>query len=227
MRTRTGFTLIELLVVIAIIAILAAILFPVFARAREKARQATCLSNHKQTLLAFNMYMQDYDNVTMLYWTPGPLDQRYCFQKLQPYIKNLQMLICPSHDVSRFGTDVWFANNGYTMWAAGGGTGIGYNMALGAWPAEGGAPFAGTKWMTPISETQIDYPAQCIMISDCRFGGKSFHPDTGTAYITTNHNDGANAGFVDGHAKWFGKTHRSFVGGTNNEYWYPNDSRKP
>src|SRR5579863_528760 len=61
MRVRTGFTLIELLVVIAIIAILAAILFPVFAQAREKARQATCQSNEKQIALAFLMYNQDYD----------------------------------------------------------------------------------------------------------------------------------------------------------------------
>lgn len=58
---RTGFTLIELLVVIAIIAILAAILFPVFARAREKARQSSCLSNQKQIGLAILMYNQDYD----------------------------------------------------------------------------------------------------------------------------------------------------------------------
>ena len=60
---RRGFTLIELLVVIAIIAILAAILFPVFARAREKARQTSCLSNVKQTALAMMMYAQDYDEV--------------------------------------------------------------------------------------------------------------------------------------------------------------------
>jgi len=61
MRTRKGFTLIELLVVIAIIAILAAILFPVFARAREKARSSSCLSNTKQIVLAILMYAQDYD----------------------------------------------------------------------------------------------------------------------------------------------------------------------
>lgn len=61
MRKRSGFTLIELLVVIAIIAILAAILFPVFAKAREKARQASCQSNLKQLGLAFAMYVSDYD----------------------------------------------------------------------------------------------------------------------------------------------------------------------
>lgn len=60
---RRGFTLIELLVVIAIIAILAAILFPVFARAREKARQASCLSNVRQMTTAAMMYLQDYDEV--------------------------------------------------------------------------------------------------------------------------------------------------------------------
>ena len=61
MQNKRGFTLIELLVVIAIIAILAAILFPVFAQAREKARQASCQSNLKQIGIAFKMYVQDYD----------------------------------------------------------------------------------------------------------------------------------------------------------------------
>src|SRR5215468_1948080 len=74
-RGQRAFTLIELLVVIAIIAILAAILFPVFARAREKARQATCLSNLKQIGLAFQMYTQDWDEVYpsgLTLAVPGP-----------------------------------------------------------------------------------------------------------------------------------------------------------
>src|SRR5947207_3449102 len=62
-RRQGGFTLIELLVVISIIAILASILFPVFAQAREKARAAACISNARQIALAFSMYSQDYDEV--------------------------------------------------------------------------------------------------------------------------------------------------------------------
>src|SRR2546423_15055922 len=93
-RTRSkssGFTLIELLVVIAIIAILAAILFPVFAQARAKARSVSCLSNCKQLGLSYSMYVQDYDEISpngrgggWEWWT-----------ELQPYIKNINMLYCP------------------------------------------------------------------------------------------------------------------------------------
>lgn len=104
---RKGFTLIELLVVIAIIAILAAILFPVFAKAREKARQASCLNNVKQLALAFFTYAQDYDeqcakcyarggpgvagqSLIRWYWQPGNEGMLY------PYVKNSQVFQCPS-----------------------------------------------------------------------------------------------------------------------------------
>src|SRR5258708_1426946 len=124
MKRRSGFTLIELLVVIAIIAILAAILFPVFAQARESARMTSCLSNIKELALAWTMYAQDYDETYPLsrrndvispgVTTYGPTsacndDCKHCYDApdprakvgwktmTQPYIKNWQILQCPSN----------------------------------------------------------------------------------------------------------------------------------
>ncbi len=93
---RKGFTLIELLVVIAIIAILAAILFPVFAQAREKARQTACLSNSKQIGTGLALYMQDYDE-TLPIGRQVPLGARAMwFLMVDPYIKNDDVFVCPS-----------------------------------------------------------------------------------------------------------------------------------
>src|SRR5436190_23143291 len=83
---QSGFTLIELLVVIAIIAILAAILFPVFAQARDKARSTTCLSNFKQLGTAVTMYTQDYEGAYPLAWYNTPAYGFDCV--LQPHVKN-------------------------------------------------------------------------------------------------------------------------------------------
>lgn len=137
-KRRTGFTLIELLVVIAIIAILAAILFPVFAQARDKARQTTCTSNTKQIALAFMQYINDYDETFPLgfgiggngqwlwnynhavpyNWRPDipPSDFRYpsylvhWSHTIQPYIKNYGVYECPSCPPVRLNIPAAYAN---------------------------------------------------------------------------------------------------------------------
>src|SRR5579872_1917861 len=101
-RAKSAFTLIELLVVIAIIAILAAILFPVFAQAREKARAISCLSNCKQMGLATDMYKTDYDGTWPLWWNGSPTCVgnptcgRYWSGAILPYMKNHQIRKCPN-----------------------------------------------------------------------------------------------------------------------------------
>jgi prepilin-type N-terminal cleavage/methylation domain-containing protein len=101
MKRKRAFTLIELLVVIAIIAILAAILFPVFAKAREKARMSSCTSNLKQLALACLQYVQDYDEHYPGGWCGGggSTQQLMCMAAIQPYAKNIQIYHCPSDPI--------------------------------------------------------------------------------------------------------------------------------
>jgi prepilin-type N-terminal cleavage/methylation domain-containing protein/prepilin-type processing-associated H-X9-DG protein len=142
MKKRTGFTLIELLVVIAIIAILAAILFPVFAQAREKARQSACLSNFKQIGTGVMMYLQDWDEIypsNRLYMFPGGGECEGSGKILnwknatQPYVKNTDVFKCPSNPrnkepdetkgVDKFGFTVFpisYAYNGTILWDSAG-----------------------------------------------------------------------------------------------------------
>ena len=181
---RRGFTLIELLVVIAIIAILAAILFPVFAKAREKARQTSCLSNVKQLGLAMMQYVQDYDEcfpgryVTNVYPDyVAPYLPWYTV--IAPYLKNGQILICPSYKSQ---TPIGY---GYNTWGVGSTVGFGCGAGYGALKA----------------------PASLIMLADSSRAPTAYAPSGYTldVYVTyfNTHNEGINAVHADGHAKWY------------------------
>jgi len=179
---RTGFTLIELLVVIAIIAILAAILFPVFARAREKARQTSCLSNVKSLTLAALMYAQDYDETL-----PFAYNGKWWYQVLEPYLKNTQILTCPSKRAYPIGYAWNYAGCGYAP-------GVRYS------PPRTGAIYEGCILGIYLSPG----PSETIMLADNWLGGSSSQRLYLYRQIDRRegrHNGTDNYGFVDGHAK--------------------------
>ena len=133
---RRAFTLIELLVVIAIIAILAAILFPVFAKAREKARAATCQSNAKQLGVAWLQYAQDFDECYPPMWVDSPSGRWGYEMQVQPYIKSQQAFLCPSDPAKTAAVSGWLnaAGNFKTSyiynWNVGWNNGAGYGIAM-------------------------------------------------------------------------------------------------
>src|SRR5262245_25612429 len=118
---RRGFTLIELLIVIAIIALLAAILFPAFATAREKAREAKCASNLKQIYFAYRLYAQDFDGRFPMTVNKGSSlyrrlsDPQSVPALMAPYIKNDQIWMCPSGDPSleQYGVNYYWGNGSF------------------------------------------------------------------------------------------------------------------
>jgi len=199
-RFRRGFTLIELLVVIAIIAILAAILFPVFAKAREKARQSSCLSNVKQLGLGLMMYAQDYDETYMPsgYIIPSigtTANVNWWRYLLYPYVKNWQIYLCPS---SAYRNDPSNPNNQLT-------NSYGYSSALNCrsqgslqTPSEFIAMGDSVHWM-----------GDCYGLWTYAFAAPNGWPGNFSTDATirteanTRHNFGSNLCFADGHAKWY------------------------
>jgi len=192
---RAGFTLIELLVVIAIIAILASILFPVFARARSKARQSACMSNLRQLGTALAMYADDYDEMLPL-WSlvggapdgsgrlPGPA---YTWDtQLFPYMKNTQILVCSENPYGR--TYRSYALPRYISGQALGAIG---NVTATVTLFEKGHYAPGT-WEDAT--------------------GENFHQST-SASVTPEyfHTEGKNFLFLDGHVKWHNKSAGPFA----------------
>jgi prepilin-type N-terminal cleavage/methylation domain-containing protein/prepilin-type processing-associated H-X9-DG protein len=187
---RRGFTLIELLVVIAIIAILAAILFPVFAKAREKARQSSCLSNTKQIAIAILSYAQDYDErmpLSVGYIAPatvlaGPEWPNYWWQQVEPYMKNVQILACPSSS-AKYVYSAGLTDTRYTI-------NYGYNIKASGQPL-------GTCSLPSETAINVDGVNNYWRLYNATTGEGAY------LWATKIHNDGFNANFADGHAKWF------------------------
>jgi prepilin-type N-terminal cleavage/methylation domain-containing protein/prepilin-type processing-associated H-X9-DG protein len=210
---RRGFTLIELLVVIAIIAILAAILFPVFAQAREKARTIACLSNLKQLALAIPMYAEDYDEMLPLDFipdagSPGMLcnNRRYAIEQLETYIKNIPVLVCPSAlPTVGLGCALPLPANQMP---------ITYGMNVDENPGDLTAP-AGISGIWGKSLAAQTQPSETVAYTDSHsINSSSKNPipnwtgsPIGYAWAVgyaahTRHNMGVNITWCDGHAKW-------------------------
>ncbi len=211
---RSGFTLIELLVVIAIIAILAAILFPVFARAKAKAHQTSCLSNVKQLSLSVLMYASDNEKLPPYqylsydpFWLIGAETSAYiAWQEIiYPYVKNAGIYGCDADLIPARGSGD-------------------YNYRFNVFKSDPTSPYEqrptnsyGFNYcMVGKALDTVERPAECLMLGDCREGLPTWFNPTGPllmpGYITarwappTNvadrHMGGANISYMDGHAKW-------------------------
>ena len=214
---RKGFTLIELLVVIAIIAILAAILFPVFARAREKALQNNCLSNVKQLQLGILMYASDNNETYPVgSWslTAGMNDWP---NAIYPYVKNTQLYICPA-DGNPTGLIKYNRDNSCpTVYVARGSYGCNASLL----DLNQAAPYANS----PVKSASILYPGEMLGVTDA----SSFHSVWWSDYTAAGgdfnpiHNNGCNMSFVDGHAKWMAYSQVPITNTAGPHFWLGTD----
>ncbi|RYX82053.1 DUF1559 domain-containing protein [bacterium] len=206
---RRGFTLIELLVVIAIIAILAAILFPVFARARENARRASCQSNLKQIGLGILQYCQDYDERFPLAVNGSDIAPVGWADSIQPYLKSLQLYQCPSETtapnpdpLSTGYTDYWYntvlsrsANSGVTNNVSVSLSAVA-NPTLTVMNGDGDSTNGSARYradgISSSSTNNTGAPSNSVQVGLVATGA-----------IVTRHLDGCTVSFVDGHVKWY------------------------
>ncbi|RYX86224.1 DUF1559 domain-containing protein [bacterium] len=204
---RKAFTLIELLVVIAIIAILAAILFPAFARARENARRSSCASNMRQLGLGVMQYTQDYDerlpgiiggtagNAQLGGWTyyttfGATTADNYDVSKgnLYPYVKSKQIYVCPSDTEGQITGDSYAMNSCLTSSNDPGGT----SKSLASFDET-------SKWMMMCEESATSGTVDQTTGSS----NDGFFYESGEDNLSFRHLDGSNISFIDGHVKWY------------------------
>lgn len=218
-KLNRGFTLIELLVVIAIIALLAAILFPVFARARENARRSSCLSNMKQIGLGVHQYTQDYDERMPPYSADdgGASNTTTTAQKaaagwavqLQPYLSSIQILQCPSESHKGATTpNQNFSDYAYNAEISGGAVNnLAFTTPLSAFTYttstamiwDGAVDGIANSWGTSINLDRAQNWTLYYLQADDSNPSTSYKAHY---YASRRHLDGMNITFVDGHAKW-------------------------
>jgi prepilin-type N-terminal cleavage/methylation domain-containing protein/prepilin-type processing-associated H-X9-DG protein len=209
LKSIRGFTLIELLVVIAIILILAAVLFPVFARARENARRASCQSNLKQLALAMTMYTQDYDGRLPAYQHNGSATWNRIYISLDSYVKNSQIYTCPSAPTntvsvgSAYGTQYglpWQTACANTCWVVSDANGANQPHTLDSVPDAVRTCLIGETGDPTTYGSSTRYLALGYGMTQFRATASTWE-----YLVPDRHLEGANYAFVDGHVKWFSK----------------------
>jgi len=184
---KRAFTLIELLVVIAIIAILAAILFPVFAKVREKARQIACVSNEKQLGLAFIQYTQDYDETAPWGIASNSLPSGAILEDwadaLDPYLKSSAVYTCPSDSTAPVQNNT-FVNG---AWQPGVVMSYAINMNFGAPPSSGGSNIYGVNCLTsPMTLSELNAPSSTVFLTEIVGFGKGSLGNGAQGALSTN-----------------------------------------
>ncbi len=204
-RKNRAFTLIELLVVIAIISLLAAILFPVFARARENARRTSCLSNAKQWGLAQMQYIQDYDETFSGVRKYQGTTSVTWLEMIEPYTKNRQLELCPNGTYYAGGRE-------YPSYGLNLNLGIDHTsvVKLAAVQSAAETVMFGDTWAGLPSPSEnlgyyIAYPPSSVAFAcGCSNWYTTAQPSNSAWHgrLTQRHFEGANVVYVDGHAKW-------------------------